>query len=548
MSVTDHVESKQSQIDGAGCGLFARQDFSPGDLVLSLSRPLLAELEIYHMLDTCGWCLQRAAVDPTERTQSAAMGLPSAFIEIKSCTGCRRVGYCSKTCQSRAWKREHKYECKVLAPQERPHLPLPIRATIKLLGRLKAASTDSEKQQILDILNFRPAGGGGDLLDVHRQDKQKYVDFHMLANAAWNYAGKPVLDGSDSQAVAKGLLINVMNNSFGLSSALDDIHLGSGFDPLICSANHSCEPNVVIISNQPSIALRALRPIKKGEEIFLRYTDVTNPFEMRRADLKQRYFFDCKCSKCLRGPDTPEEAFAKRPEDLPAEYRSLADSLIEHDKRPLPGPDSSDVHLARLAALKSSVFAVSENERATEAEVKKALKWCIDSGMWRWTQAPVPQLCRQLFRLYLEGGQIYRCFRLGCKIFFEINPAQHPHAFYPDRLIFTWVMSTLANVLSGPKHEELYTELARNGIELRVLYFGFLFRVYDNIPKSYGWDSPFGRVVDATWKQVMAGVGLSRPEMEEKIEKYWPNLEIYARSVDVIKLCDSSDNEDDGMI
>ncbi|KAI1075450.1 hypothetical protein F5B20DRAFT_382666 [Whalleya microplaca] len=548
MSVKDHVEVKQSEIDGAGRGLFARQDFSPGALVASVDRPLVAELEINHMLDTCGWCFQRAAVDPLEREQAASMGLPSAFIEVKSCTGCRRVGYCSKTCQSKGWKREHKHECKVLV--DRPDLPVHVRAVVKLLGRLKAASAGSEKQQLLEILQFRPAVREEDLDCIRKQNKQKFDEHNTLAQAAWNYAGKPVFDGANSQTVSTGLLFNLIHNTVELSSALDNVRVGSGFDPLICSANHSCEPNAVLIFNQPSVALRALRPIKKGEEILLAYTDVTCPFAIRQANLTEEFSFTCQCPKCKRGldiPEIPEEAFAKRPEDLPAAYHTFADRLIQESQTALPkfllGRDGANVHVKRLVALEMAAFAVSQTDEPMDHEVRDALQRCINSGMWSWTRQPVPQLCHHLFRIYLTGGEIYKAFRLGCKIFFEIDPALHPQTFYPDRLVFAWVLSTLTNVLAGPVYEELYKELAQSGLELRVIYFGFLFYVYDNIPKMHGWESPLGKVVDNTYKQIMAGVGLSRTEIEGKVERFWPNLEIYARSVDVIKLCESSDDD-----
>lgn len=68
-----------------------------------------------------------------------------------------------------------------------------------------------------------------------------------------------------------------MSNTIQLSSPLDDTSLGVGFDPILCSANHSCDPNAVVVFNQPKLVLRAIKPIKKGEEIFMKYVDVTNP-------------------------------------------------------------------------------------------------------------------------------------------------------------------------------------------------------------------------------------------------------------------------------
>lgn len=207
MAGTETVTVRESCISGAGRGLFAAKDFQPGDVVLAIDRPLVAELDIDRLSDSCAWCFQRGATDPLERLQSASMGLPTGFIEAKACTGCHRVSYCSKKCQSRAWKNEHKYECKILAPKERPDLPEAVRAVLKLLGRLKAEGNKNDR--LGDILNFRPFAGGKGLDDFSRQNKKLFEDFNMLGFAAWKYTGEPKLEGIDSLAVAKAYLFNV---------------------------------------------------------------------------------------------------------------------------------------------------------------------------------------------------------------------------------------------------------------------------------------------------------------------------------------------------
>jgi SET and MYND domain-containing protein len=207
MASIGNVQVQQSAISGAGRGLFALKDFQPGDVVLSVERPLVAELDIDRLRDSCAWCFQRSATDPMERAHSASMGLPTGFTEVKACTGCRRISYCSKKCQSKAWKFEHKYECKILTPKERPDLPEAVRAVIKLLGRLKAEGNKDER--LSDILNFRPFAGGQGLEEFSRQNKKLFDDFSMLGFAAWKYTGEPKLDGVDSQNVAKAFLFNV---------------------------------------------------------------------------------------------------------------------------------------------------------------------------------------------------------------------------------------------------------------------------------------------------------------------------------------------------
>ena len=206
MSETQHVEVKQSKIGGAGRGLFALKDFSPGDVVLSLDRPLVTEVELDRTSDTCAWCLQRSEMDPEARAKAAGMGLPTGLTSVKACTGCRLAVYCSKTCQSRAWKREHKYECKAIGVKDRPNLPPGVRATIKLLGRLSASPED---ERVRAILSFKPAGHPATLESVMREHKERFDDFQLLAYGAYTYAKEANIVGSDFQNTSRGLLFNV---------------------------------------------------------------------------------------------------------------------------------------------------------------------------------------------------------------------------------------------------------------------------------------------------------------------------------------------------
>ncbi|KAI0879176.1 hypothetical protein GGS24DRAFT_231473 [Hypoxylon argillaceum] len=538
MLANDNVEVKKSQIPGAGRGLFARKTFSPGDTIVVVDRPLVAELEVERMLDTCAWCFQRAATNPTERSIAASMGLPHGSTDIKTCTACARVGYCSKKCQSKAWKREHKYECKIIGVKDRPDLAPGVRGAIKILGRLKA-DQKGETAHVHDILSLWPAGNPNGLNGIGARDKKKLDDLQLLGQAAWHYCGKPNIDGLDPQSISIGLLSNIMINAFLLASPFDDVNLGIGFDPLICSTNHSCDPNASLIFNQPQHELRALRTIKAGEEVFIKYVEVTNPFSVRQAELKENYLFTCQCTKCKKGASLPADEFLGRPDDLEGEYYKLADTLVglyesTLSKFAIPGSDAKAQR--RVAAMHAKAYAVLETEQATLDEVKAAIRMCIGSKMWRWTRQPVPQLCRRLLTLYLESGSIYQAFRMGVKLHFEIFPALYSEEFYPDRLVNAWVVSTLINVLCGTAHQELYQELAQGGLDLRLIYFGFLFYVHDHTPKMFGFDTPFGKVIETTYTQIMAGVSVPEADIRQRIQTIWPSLEAVSNNVTISSL------------
>lgn len=342
------------------------------------------------------------------------------------------------------------------------------------------------------------------------------------------------------------MLINgsqILCNKFSLGSPLDDTHLGIGFDPLLCSANHSCEPNVNLVFNQPATELRALNPIKKGEEIFMKYIDVTNPFSVRQEELKATYYFSCQCPKCKKGAVGPEDAFAKQASEMSAEYQKQADTLLKRHEKQLSkyqvaAEDETDRN--RLSALQAEVFLVSgtitDAKNPSIDEIKAALKLCIDSGVWTWTRQPVPRLCHQLFGMYIATGDPYRAFRIGLKLYFEITPSLYPQEFASDKLIDTWAMQTVTNVLCGPVNKSIYDEFMQSEVDLRIVYFGFLFDVHDNVGKMFGVDSPFGKVVVNTYKQIMAGVTIDESEIRDKIKALWPSLETIGRSVNVLSL------------
>lgn len=535
--MADHVEVKPSGIAGAGRGLFARKTFSPGDIVASVDRPLVAECENERLLDTCSWCFQRSITEPEERAQAASMGLPMGYTEVKACTACKKVAYCSKKCQSRAWKQEHKYECKIIGFPGRPDLPPPVRAVIKLIRRLEADPAGSSSK-LLELLTFKPFSGGAGVDEFGFHHKARLDDFNLLAQAAWHYCDKPNFEFASGELVAKGFLFAFYSNQVAISSPLDEGQYGNSFDPLICSANHSCEPNAVITFTQPGQSIRALKPIKAGDEIFVHYVDISNPFSVRQLELKDGYYFNCRCNKCKKGSKFPQDEFRKMAEDIDDEHFELADKLVERyrdvlDKYMVPANDARAQE--RITAMQAEAFAVSQQKGSVSVDdVKAALKMCINTGMWTWTRQPVPKLCRNLFSLYLANADVYRAFRVGIKLYFEILPVISPQPFYPERLIMAWNLSTIVNVLCGPMHEEVCTELAKEaGIELRVIYCGLLFDLYDNTDLMYDNQSSFGMLISGTYEQIIPQLGHPEQELRDKAKAMYAKVEELARSISV---------------
>lgn len=74
----------------------------------------------------------------------------------------------------------------------------------------------------------------------------------------------------------------------------------SGLFVFANSMNHSCAPNVIVVSCFNSFLIRviAINEIKKGDELCFSYIDEEAPFEQRQRQLEKLYLFECRCEKC----------------------------------------------------------------------------------------------------------------------------------------------------------------------------------------------------------------------------------------------------------
>lgn len=125
-------------------------------------------------------------------------------------------------------------------------------------------------------------------------------DFHV-------YLEQKKLDESDISLMYKLFVPSLR----GIVTKLPDL-LGCEFMNNLCitgsapctihnSINHSCEPNVVGMSNKTDhrVSVVALRKIKVGDELFLSYIDESQDYATRQKILQERYLFSCQCPKCV---------------------------------------------------------------------------------------------------------------------------------------------------------------------------------------------------------------------------------------------------------
>ncbi|KAG5489114.1 hypothetical protein JIQ42_00737 [Leishmania sp. Namibia] len=77
---------------------------------------------------------------------------------------------------------------------------------------------------------------------------------------------------------------------------------GQGIYRVGCLFNHSCEPNLnaqYSAVNDETLTVVALRDVKAGEELTIRYIDASFPLAVRQQQLLEHYLFECRCTRCV---------------------------------------------------------------------------------------------------------------------------------------------------------------------------------------------------------------------------------------------------------
>ncbi|KAK5691439.1 hypothetical protein LTR97_011432 [Elasticomyces elasticus] len=517
-----------------------------------------------------------------ERMMATSMGSPTADVNVKACNGCKRARYCSKACQVKAWKTEHKYQCKTLK-----HVDVvePTRIVHKLLKRLQAGDQDVEA-----VLRFQSKQD-----DVKAQWPEHYDRLREAGAAAWRNCDEPD-DIQDGLETAVSLSFNIMTNCLSLFDAgTATERLGRGFDPVLCTANHSCDPNAFFVFDTPTAVFRAGRIIVSnrtrelyhlvsaclglgfrqlvleirgdgvayftereascqsgtictdilalhaaGDEIFISYKPSTNPFRYRQAELKQFYYFECRCSKCAQG-DTLD-GFNKLPEDLDFHWCARADAMMQQQAR-------EDVEMSRywvnnsvagrrVSALQADVFRRHQHGAQTNSvnELKSALRTCLESGMWLLKREPVPGILRDLQSAYTTSRMLLPSFLIALKRHFVVNLELHPGSVDHFQLLSSYSVMHLALGMSDPNEAQNLREMEQH-FKLRLLPMAMAIQLSEQVPLSVGWDSDMGHRVRHACNQLFAPSGGTPPaSLTRQLNALWPEVRAYAERIDLLEV------------
>lgn len=397
------MASNQSSIDlvkpspVGGNGLFAFKDVEQGESLVMTARPLVVALDSTRLKDTCANCFEWT----TEHFQPHNIDeykLPG----LKTCVGCKTMRYCSKDCQADSWKREHKHFCKLLGKlQQKGSLPNAARAVLRMLNIMQ-----SPRAQHLVEMNSH-------LNEITRNGGERAETLLVMSTGIHEYSGTTL-----GVEIVQELFARVLTNSLTVYTSTFD-PMGICVDPLFAKANHSCDPNCVAIWDGPKLQFRSVKPIKKGEELFISYIDPSQPYNRRKRELEDKFYFTCKCSKCLLKWSGPNDKFVQEPkpekgcgshvhgaecrEDI---TKSVMQEMLNEDRNDPDNMGACPNHLKDLKWVQklayTSLQAANRPGEENDMDVLTAgLQVCIKTKIWPEDRQPVPMIRHSAFTKFL---------------------------------------------------------------------------------------------------------------------------------------------------
>lgn len=274
----------------------------------------------------------------------------------------------------------------------------------------------------------------------------------------------------------------------------------------------------------PAISLRTLKPIKKDEEIYISYIDATNPYARRQSELKSRWFFTCKCTKCQKGPTLSEDQWAIQPQDLSTKWKENGDHPMGADCAEDPANfvgNSQDEK--RVAVIQGQAYHMYESaqQMSDPAEairtIENAMHVCYQSGLWPVYRQPYAALRDDIIVNMLAVGNFEIAWYQCAKRLKHIDPKLYPQEFHPVRVVHLWQMAMLAVFLSGeePLAEDFHMDLVA---------FLLIKEVHELCKKSHGEGSIFARSVQQTLRQGLDTMKVQNIRRED-VDAQWRKLE-----------------------
>eukprot|EP00249_Psilotum_nudum_P015021 c25124_g1_i1 orf=280-1665(-) len=252
--------------------MFASRCFVKGDVVLEQD-PYISVLNSNNASKRCDGCYKPGS-------------------SVKCCSACKHVWYCSSLCQRNEWKL-HQHECrtiaKVIEGKQRtltPSMQLMLRFLFKRMLQADGVfpSDPMDNYKIVEALPTHFSGTA----------EKKLVLYAQMSNLI-NIVCTPA--AVDIREVTENFCRFACNAHIICDEELRP--LGIGLFPVLSIINHSCHPNSIIMFEGKHAVIRAIETIEAGTEVTVSYVELGASTTTRQKELKEQYFFNCNCLRCM---------------------------------------------------------------------------------------------------------------------------------------------------------------------------------------------------------------------------------------------------------
>ncbi|CAG2114599.1 unnamed protein product [Medioppia subpectinata] len=258
------------------------KQLSPGD-VITEDMPLIHVLDVEFKGKCCDKCLKRSD-------------------QLKRCSKCLRMHYCTIECQKNDWK-YHKNECPLFGHHVIQDMIDDKFGALWLRLYLSVQNIPTfatEKHRLID-------GSEVSLRDISVDVSAASDDIRshcqivclVFTELGINFDAQEVLHWSQ-------FLVTVSNFGikFGDQLSITNTTVGSGLYVTYSLFGHSCQPNSALVMKKDlSLQLRAMRPIAAGEDITISYVSLQQNRANRQKAL-EFWSIDCECDKCVQKLDS----------------------------------------------------------------------------------------------------------------------------------------------------------------------------------------------------------------------------------------------------
>lgn len=216
------------------------------------------------------------------------------------------------------------------------------------------------------------------------------------------------------------------------------------FHPYAALIDHSSDYNSVVLFDGEELFVKAIRPIKKGEQIFRSYIDVIHPYAERLGSFGC-YLPNCQCIKC--NPDLVQRA-TPNPGRLLGRRFSPRENAVNGAYNSLMFPD---------------VINLSPEARGR--------KFATDMRSLHRTGVPITEqpyapIRDKFIKHALATGQLNKAFIHVAIFYVRIDLVLLPNDAHPIHKVHAWLMAKLARRLSQATETNSSDSNAPQGAQL----------------------------------------------------------------------------------